>query len=77
MTTKTYIGTIKEEKYGFRTQNGYEPSLSLECENGEELQLGNSNYHSDFSGMIGQRVKITIEELAPLKEEDIEKNRGN
>ena len=45
MITKTYIGTIKEETYGFRTDSGYEPSLSLECENGESIQLGNSNYY--------------------------------
>jgi hypothetical protein len=65
-----YIGTIKEEKYGFRTDRGYEPSLSLECENGESVQLGNSNYYSEFSNMVGQRIKLTIEELEPLVEDE-------
>ena len=71
MTTKTYIGTIKEETYGFRTDSGYEPSLSLECENGESVQLGNSNYYSEFSNKVGQRIKLTIEELEPLEEDEV------
>lgn len=69
MTTRTYIGTIKEESYGFRTHSGYEPSLSLECENGESVQLGNNRYHSEFGNMVGQRIKLTIEELEPLEDE--------
>ena len=68
MTTKTYTGTIKEEEFGFRTKSGYEPSLTLECENGESIQLGNSNYYSEFVNMVGQRLKITIQELEPLEE---------
>ena len=69
MSTKTYIGTIKEESYGFRTNMGYEPSLSLECENGDSVQLGNGSYYSEFSGKVGQRIRLTIEELEPLEED--------
>jgi len=69
MVTKTYIGIIREDDYGFRTANGYEPSLSLECENGDSVRLGNSRYYSEFSGKVGQRIKLTIEELEPLGEE--------
>jgi len=68
MITKTYIGIIKEETYGFRTKDGYEPSLSLECENGDSVQLGNSNYSSEFTNIIGKRIKLIIEELEPLVE---------
>ena len=69
MTTKTYIGTIKKDNYGFQIYGGYEPSLSLKCENGESVQLGNGNYYSEFSQKVGQRIKLTIEELEPLLED--------
>jgi hypothetical protein len=68
MITKTYVGTIKEETYGFRTPNDYESSLSLECENGESIALGSSMYYLEFSSRVGQRIKLTIEELEPLDE---------
>ena len=70
MTTNTYIGTIVEERWGYRTDNGYEPSLSLECENGEDIALGNSNYNSYFADRIGTRVKLVIEELEQIEEND-------
>lgn len=65
MTVRTYTGIIKVDVYGFRTDDGYEPSLSLICENGEMITLGNPNYYSEFTNMVGKRVKLIIEELQP------------
>ncbi len=70
MKTTTYIGTIKEETYGYRMDYGYDPSLSLECENGESVALGNSRFNSYFADKVGQRIKLTIEELEPLVEDE-------
>ncbi len=70
MITRTYIGTIKEEAYGYRMDYGYDPSLSLECENGESVALGNSRFNSFFADKVGERIKLTIEELEPLIEDE-------
>lgn len=70
IATITYIGTIKEESYGYRNDYGYDPSISLECEDGASLSLGNSRYNSYFADKVGQRIKLTIEELEPLTEDE-------
>jgi len=54
MITRTYIGTIKEESYGYRMDYG----------------LGNSRFNSYFADKVGQRIKLTIEELEPLVEDE-------
>lgn len=69
---KTYIGTIVEQRYGYRMQGGYEPSLSLDCENGDSVPLGNSNFNSVFVDNIGKRIKLTIEELETVYATDEE-----
>lgn len=70
MSTKTYIGTVKIDKYGLRTDNGYEPALELDCENGETLNLGNTEQASPFKSLVGTRIKLTIEELEPINDQE-------
>ena len=69
MMIKKYIGTVREEGYGYRTSNGYEPSLTLECEDGGSIPLGNSNYSNEFNGMVGMRIELRIEELEQVNED--------
>ena len=58
---RIYTGIIESDPYGYRTDRGYEPSLTLECDDGESLSLGNTNYGSIFSDMVGQRIRLSID----------------
>ncbi len=68
MITRTYVGTIREDKYAYRTNEGYVTGLELDCESGGTVNLGTSEYSSIFTSMVGQRICLTVQDLPFLEE---------